>query len=209
MSLQVDWRLAHWRKHQPGAGRRASPDEACRVACADANPPSEEGQRYARRVSRVLAMCALVALALVPLACAPAQHQASLTGPGEPTSLGGGWPFEPVEIRVHPLTRTVRLGDGLRVEALVECRDPDGDPTRAVGMLWVQASQGDSMRAVEADLSAMDTNAAVWDDVLRVYRLRLELPATACTEGGALPMEARLRLADGRVIQAKATVVCP
>jgi hypothetical protein len=154
-------------------------------------------------------MCALVALALVPLACAPAQHQASLTGPGEPTSLGGGWPFEPVEIRVHPLTRTVRLGDGLRVEALVECRDPDGDPTRAVGMLWVQASQGDSMRAVEADLSAMDTNAAVWDDVLRVYRLRLELPATACTEGGALPMEARLRLADGRVIQAKATVVCP
>jgi hypothetical protein len=143
-------------------------------------------------------MCALVALALVPLACAPAQHQASLTGPGEPTSLGGGWPFEPVEIRVHPLTRTVRLGDGLRVEALVECRDPDGDPTRAVGMLWVQA-----------DLSAMDTNAAVWDDVLRVYRLRLELPATACTEGGGLPMEARLRLADGRVIQAKATVVCP
>ncbi|NBX26104.1 MAG: hypothetical protein EBQ99_08680, partial [Planctomycetes bacterium] len=75
--------------------------------------------------------------------------------------------------------------------------------------LWVQAGQADSMRAVEADLSAMDTNAAVWDDVLRVYRLRLEMPATACSEGGRLPVEARLRRADGRVIQAKASVVCP
>lgn len=164
-------------------------------------------QRYPLRVFRVLALCALTAM--LSWACAPAQRQASSEGPGEPAAVPGGWPFTPAEVRLHPLSRLVRVADGLRLEALVECQDRDGDPIRTVGMLWVQAATGDDLRAVEADLSSMDTNNAIWDEVLRVYRLRVELPATACGEGRRLPVEIRLRMPADRVIQAKADVVCP
>jgi hypothetical protein len=123
--------------------------------------------------------------------------------------MAEGWPFTPADIRLHPLSRLVKVADGLRLEALVECRDRDGDPIRAVGMLWVQAATEADLRAVEADLSSMDTNNAIWDDVLRVYRLRVELPAGACAEGSRTPVEVRLRMAEDRIIQAKAEVVCP
>lgn len=158
---------------------------------------------------RFLVFLALPAATILVAACAPAQRSASLDGPGEPGASPESWPFEPTEVRLHPLSRAVRDAAGCRVEALVECRDRSGDATRAVGMLWAEAGTTEERRAVEADLSVMDTNAAVWDQVLRVYRLRLELPQASCPAQGQMPVDIRLKLPGGRMLAAKGFVSCP
>lgn len=160
-------------------------------------------------MGRFLATCALLATTLLAVACAPAQHAAAIDGPGEPGTAQEEWPFMPVQVRLSPLSRGVRGGEGCRLEALVECLDRFGGQTRAVGMLWVEAGQGEQAQAVEADLTSMDTNASVWDPVLRVYRLRVQLPAETCPANARLPVEVRLRLPAGGILQAKAEVACP
>lgn len=158
---------------------------------------------------RALAFLALSAATLLAVSCGPAQRRAGLQGPEEPGTSHGAWPFAPESIRLSPLSRAVRTETGIRIEVLVECRDRDGDASRAIGMLWTAAGEGEGRVAVEGDLSSLDANTRLWDAVLRLYRLRIEVPSETCPSPAPIPVEAKLRLPDGRVLQDRGLVACP
>jgi hypothetical protein len=102
--------------------------------------------------------------------------------------------FDPVRLRVHPLTRITRDTDGTAVLAChVELRDASNQVVKALGVaaveLYVEDAKGHADatgQRWEVDLREPKENAAAFDDVVtRTYVLRL----------GALP-PAAARLAD-------------
>jgi len=162
-----------------------------------------------RRVKRILAASSL-AMALLPQACVPAQHAGGPEGPDAPGITLAAWPFAPVSVRVHPLSRVVERDGRLEAELLVTCSDADGESTRAVGSLWARVEASDASEAVQSDLSSMDVNRACWDPIMRGYRLRVPLPeGLACADGGSVQVQVRLRLPDDAVLQASGPVACP
>jgi hypothetical protein len=162
-----------------------------------------------RRVKRNLAASGL-AIVLILLGCVPAQRAGGPEGPDAPGTTLSTWPFAPVAVRVHPLSRVVERDGRLEAEVLVTCSDADGESTRAVGSLWARVEAGDASEAVQSDLSSMDVNRACWDPIMRGYRLRVPLPeGLGCANGGSVQVQVRLRLPDDVMLQASGPVACP
>jgi len=162
-----------------------------------------------RRVKRILAASSL-AMALLLQGCVPAQRAGGPEGPDAPGTTLATWPFAPVSVRVHPLSRVVELDGRLEAEVLVTCIDADGESTRAVGSLWARVEASDAGGAVQSDLSNMDMNRACWDPIMRGYRLRVPLPeGMKCADGGSVQVQVRLRLPDDAVLQASGPATCP
>lgn len=91
------------------------------------------------------------------------------------------WPYWPVRMRVHPLSRLVVEPDGrIVVEARLEFFDRDDQTTRACGRVRMELRDGGASVpsggeiAWNADLTNAAENRQRFDDVLRTYLLRLE-----------------------------------
>lgn len=102
------------------------------------------------------------------------------------------WPYWPVSMRVHPLTRLT--SDAHSGQGIIECRlefmDRDGQTSRAVGQLTVQLypdgntpTGSGAMETWNQDLRDQLANRQQYDDVTRTYLLRLQLtqpPPAGC-----------------------------
>lgn len=147
--------------------------------------------------ARVLAAAMLV-MSPVLLGC-PAKRDA--------TPLGAGsidWPFRPSSVSIHPLTRADSDGADRSLLAMVEFRDQDGDPVKAIGRLLiaVRCSAADPTDAsFEFDLFDQATNRRLFDPVTQTYRLRLERPwNTPPSPGSTVSIAATLEVtADERI----------
>lgn len=120
------------------------------------------------------------------------------------------WPFAPVSVRVHPLSRIAVDAAGKReVELRIECRDVDGDSVRTIGTLWVSLGN-DARPELEHDLGDPRVNQADWDRVTRTYRRTLPIPqGFECTPGATLPVKVQLRLSADVLLSDQGSIVCP
>ena len=94
---------------------------------------------------------------------------------------GTRWPFWPVQMRLHPLSRLVVEEDGqILVEARLEFFEQDDNTTRAYGQVRLEVHDADGIRTSDGqeswniDLRDLETNRARFDDVIRTYLFRLE-----------------------------------
>jgi len=164
-------------------------------------------------VRRLLLCSAALLLAMSQAGCPPRSGDGS--SPTVPSSGPGGsngnqaggtnsrsgskhsntaseWPYWPVSMRVHPLTRLT--SDPHSGQALVECRlefmDSDGQTSRAVGQLTLQLypdsatpTGSGAMETWNQDLRDRLANRQQYDDVTRTYLFRLQLtqpPPAGC-----------------------------
>lgn len=119
--------------------------------------------------------------------------------PGSADAPGSGafnaHPFDPVTMRIHPLTHLQRSqdvsgnsgdaagGTGPRINCFVEFKDRWGDTCKALGTLEVQLYRTSNEPGQErqdarwdADLTDLQKNADWFDPVTRAYRLQLQVP---------------------------------
>jgi hypothetical protein len=136
-----------------------------------------------------LFIAAILLPAIVLVGCAPNSGAPRTTafdpdldrpGPDAP------WPFWPSHMRVHPLTRIIEDAEaGERIlEARIEFTDRDGYSSRAYGFLRIELFDGDpaigraDLTGWNVDLRDLDRNENHFDDVSRMYLMRLELGQT-------------------------------
>ena len=154
----------------------------------------------------ILASTAVACLAC----CAPTHRQGEAGGASLPAAEPTHWPFAPVSVRVHPLSRIAVDAAGKRqVELRIECRDLDGDSVRTIGTLWV--SLGNEGRAeLEHDLGDPAVNQGDWDRVTRTYRRTLPMPeGFECGPGVVLPVKVQLRLSAEVLLSDQGSIACP
>lgn len=141
--------------------------------------------------ARSHAAFALAALAVLP-ACALRPR------PPQVVVGGGGSPFAPVAIQIHPLTHVEGDGGATSIIAHVEMRDAWGDTVKGTGDLQLQLYRPESGRAAglgtqelvwDIDLNDLEQNAAFYDPATRTYRLPL-LDAPAWVADAAASAEA-------------------
>jgi hypothetical protein len=120
---------------------------------------------------------------LLPLAVLPAL--AGCPPQQDPSPLGAGsidWPFRPASVSIHPLTRADSSGADRSLLVMVEFRDQDGDPVKAIGRLAIAvrcSAAEPTDAAFEFDLFDPATNRRLFDPVTQTYRLRLDRPWTS------------------------------
>jgi hypothetical protein len=124
------------------------------------------------------------------------------------------WPYWPVAMRLHPLTRVVidPTTNSPMIEARVEFTDQDGVTARSVGEihLILRAAGGSHpLNEWEIDLRESDTNANHFDIVTATYLFKLnttelELPPRVVliarfksTDGWEQTAEHEMRIGDG------------
>ena len=101
------------------------------------------------------------------------------------------WPFWPVRMRVHPLTRISRDAEGPVIDLRLEFFDESGDTTRCCGEAIIELAELPLDPASTAstismqwnlDLRNLELNGTHFDDITRTYLIRLrpgdsEIPA--------------------------------
>ncbi len=127
------------------------------------------------------------------------------------------WPFAPVSMRLHPLTRRIDMAGGsslpsasgdrtqpIDLEVRVELVDADGYETRSTGRLWLDMTVGGQQWTVgPIELDDARVNRDTWEAITRTYRVGVSLPPAATPETGAVvSIRASLHLPDGRVLDA-------
>ncbi len=152
---------------------------------------------------------ALIA-ALVLLACLPACISPK-GGSRRSSRIDEAWPYAPVRVQIHSLTRFVRAGadpeDAGHIEAHIEFLDRNGDPVKGVGTLLIElyrlTGPVEGVGAEEQitrwnwNLSDPANNKEAYDRVTRTYRLKLtSLPISAST-GESLELRASLTAPGG------------
>lgn len=101
---------------------------------------------------------------------------------GPPAPLGAGsidWPFRASTVSIHPLTRADSDGADRSLLVMVEFRDQDGDPVKAIGRLAIEVRCGVAFPtdvSVEFNLFDPASNRSLFDPVTQTYRLRLDRP---------------------------------
>lgn len=111
------------------------------------------------------------------------------TDGGRVVAAGGGGQgavdrqLAPVSLRVYPLTRVERIGDGPpMIVCHVELKDRWGDSVKGLGLLVVQlyrvgtgleATEAEREKTWEVDLTGADRNAELYDPATRTYRVAL------------------------------------
>ena len=92
------------------------------------------------------------------------------------------WPYWPVRMRIHPLTRLSRDSDGPVIDLRLEFFDDGGDTTRCSGEAIIELvalpEDPASTAAVVAmqwnlDLRDLQLNRTHFDDITRTYLIRL------------------------------------
>tara|TARA_B100001059_G_scaffold52970_4_gene46985 strand:+ start:7706 stop:8263 length:558 start_codon:yes stop_codon:yes gene_type:complete len=128
--------------------------------------------------------------------------------PGKlPTGSIEQYPYKPVELSIHPLSRYWTSPSGEKeIEARIEFLDRDGYPTRGIGRLELSLKDLDG-RDVESwilPLSNFETNKSHFDRITRTYLVRLSLP------NQDVPSKARLTVdligPDGKTLRASETL---
>ncbi len=124
------------------------------------------------------------------------------------------WPFAPVRLEIHPLTRYIRAAPNAAesgtIEAHIELFDRDGDPAKGVGVLLIElyrmTGPVEGVGAEEQiarwpwNLNDPEKNKATYDPVTRTYRMSLTgLPPSTRT-GESLELRATLTVPDGRAM---------
>lgn len=135
------------------------------------------------------------------------------TPPPTPEPLGMGevaWPFRPVEMTFHPLSRADSADAATTLLLRIDFRDPDGDPVKAVGVLEIVVeapTATPTSRRWSFDLTDPAENRTLFDPVTLAYRLRLRSPwDTPPRPGDPVRLRGRLDCGDRR-LDAAADVV--
>ena len=108
--------------------------------------------------------------------CAPRVEPAPDIGPD-----AVHWPYWPLDMRVHPLTRLVRDPDTVLIEARIEFLDREGHTTKCFGKLRLDLREGPdggseiSVNEWNVRLDEIETNRLHFDEVTRTYLLKLEI----------------------------------
>ena len=125
------------------------------------------------------------------------------------TLSAGDWPFWPVNMRFHPLTRVVITEDEklCSLEARVEFKDLEGDISKALGQmnikLYETRSDGATDEFIEnwdIDLEDRSENRTQYSVITRTYLFRLELDTVKLRE--TMKLMATFNSADGQVFDA-------
>ncbi|MBG84016.1 MAG: hypothetical protein CMJ40_05645 [Phycisphaerae bacterium] len=101
------------------------------------------------------------------------------------------FPYRPVEISIHPLSRYWISPSGeMEIEARIEFLDRDGYPTRGIGRLELNLKDldGKNVESWILPLSNFETNKSHFDRITRTYLIRLSLP------NQDVPTRARLKV---------------
>lgn len=120
-----------------------------------------------------------------------------------------GWPFWPVKMRIHPLTRvtTDANSNQMVIETRLEFIDAEGQTTKAIGQvrfeLYADASAtGGPARAwPEQDLRDLDVNRLRYDDVTRTYLFPIDIKPEDLA--GDPQLWAYFLSADGRLMKGR------
>lgn len=124
--------------------------------------------------------------------------------------------FEPVALRLHPLTRIVSRQDNhLRIDAHIELRDAAGDEVKGAGLLVIELVRGGGpimtggsspyVLRWQTDLSDPAENNRSYDRVTRTYRFELS-GETEIVAAGNLRLRAALTRSDGRALTDELTL---
>lgn len=116
--------------------------------------------------------------------------------------VDGGWPWRPVAIRVHELTRITRPDEaGVReVNVRIEFLDVAGDPAKASGTLQARVTrvnEHDDPPYVEVDLGDVRMASAHFERVTATYLLRVRPDLPGLVAGRRVRIEAIYTTADG------------
>ena len=121
----------------------------------------------------------------------------------------GVWPFWPVKMRFHPLTRMVIKENELKctLEARVEFTDLEKDISKALGQINIKLfethSDGRVSEIIETwdiDLEKLKDNRLYYSVITRTYLFRLELDTDKLREN--MELVAKFNSADGQVFNA-------
>ena len=119
------------------------------------------------------------------------------------------WPYWPIGMRVHPLTRFVedRESSLYILEARIEFTDQDEDITKACGELSLRlfelqptGTSGEVLQEWFVDLRDLDRNHQHFDDVTSTYLFRLQVDRELLQE--RMELHTRYVSADGRSFDA-------
>jgi hypothetical protein len=135
-------------------------------------------------VNRLLALMCVAALEVCGVGCAPAAPVVDQPIVVEHDHEEGVWPFWPVTLRIHALTRITldRTEKTPVLESRVEFLDTESATTKAVGQVLLELT--DEGRTGESDLTSeiwtidlrdLRANATHFDDVTRTYLFKLRL----------------------------------
>lgn len=139
----------------------------------------------------------ILAAAGAPLlaGCPPQTTHRPDVSPPDPSrgALGGDepWPFRPVQMRIHPLTRLASNpdSDGPMIEARLEFFDAWDDPAKCLGVVTLElygAAGEHSPMELRArwkeDLGDLQQNEANYDVVTRMYLIRLQIEPASLAE---------------------------
>lgn len=159
------------------------------------------------RLARWGITCALLGAALAVSSCGLQKKGGDLAGPAP--GEAPAWPFAPVELNIHPLTRFItdpQTGE-VRIEAHIELIDEHGDEVKGLGTLLLMlyrelgpvpgVESTGQLKRWTLDLSDIDENNQAYDRVTRTYRIGLTgLPPDA-QSGQNLRLTAQLTTPDG------------
>jgi hypothetical protein len=127
----------------------------------------------------------LLAISALGASCAHHRTEPPLQGTPE------AWPFRPASLVFHALSRPESAGDAAALLLRLECRDREGDPVKAVGVLSISIRCADAVPPETQhhfDLSDPAVNRALYDPVTLAYRVRIREPWTTPPPLGA-PIE--------------------
>jgi hypothetical protein len=129
----------------------------------------------------------VIGLAALAGGCQPSVTAPPPIEPDDPTPTprmtpsDARWPFWPVKMRIHPLTRVVADDDSSRlvIEARIELRDQHNHTTKGYGQVrfdLFDGAAGSAEQTIEEwneDLRDLNSNRLYYDDVTRTYLFRL------------------------------------
>lgn len=136
-------------------------------------------------------LCPALCAAALFIGCARSQGPAETSGFDQPAApspssavINARWPFWPVRMRLHPLTRLTtdqETGEPI-IEARLEFRDQVGDMVKSVGQARFDLHDRDprlgvtrTLESWELDLRDIDVNRVHYDDLTQTYVFRLQL----------------------------------
>lgn len=125
------------------------------------------------------------------------------------TQNEGVWPFWPMSMRFHPLTRLVIKENEVKctLEARVEFKDLEEDISKALGQMNIKlyemhsdGASGEFIENWDIDLENRKDNRTQYSVITRTYLFRLKLDIDKLREN--MVLVAKFNSADGQVFDA-------
>lgn len=135
--------------------------------------------------------------------------------PGDGDEENPTWPYWPVRMRIHPLTRVIagETDDMILIEARLEMFDLDDIPSRCVGRVGFElvadggADEAELPVAWNMDIRDAADNLQHYDDVTQTYLFRLEINREQFPERAEL--RAYFLSSDGKAMRDRRTLTAP